>query len=124
MIQQNDPAERRRNHRVLFDAPVSLQDAEGKTYESVLIDISLKGALTKRPAHWDPGTGEPIVLKVKLDNADSVISMQTVIVHTENHAIGFHCIAMDMASITHLRRLVELNLGDQELLHRELAALG
>jgi len=31
---------------------------------------------------------------------------------------------IDLDSISHLRRLVELNLGDEALLERELAALG
>ncbi len=40
------------------------------------------------------------------------ISMQT-----------FRCEHIDIDSITHLKRLIELNLGDEALLHRELAHL-
>ena len=124
MMQHNESGDRRRNRRVLFDAPVSLQTAGGESYETVLIDISLKGALTKIPKNWHVATDEPISLCIRLNQADAVISMQCRIVHTEDDTIGFHCQAMDMDSITHLRRLVELNLGDSELLARELTALG
>lgn len=37
--------------------------------------------------------------------------------------LGFECQHIDLDSISHLRRLVELNLGDEELLERELALL-
>jgi hypothetical protein len=33
------------------------------------------------------------------------------------------CKEIDLDSISHLRRLIELNLGDQEELERELGAL-
>ena len=118
------PGERRRNQRVLFDAPASLQTADGERYETVLMDISLKGALTKIPVNLRVTQDELITLCIHLDDADAVINMQCHIVHREDDAVGFHCHAMDMESITHLRRLVELNLGDPDLLDRELAALG
>ncbi|HXK57002.1 MAG TPA: PilZ domain-containing protein, partial [Gammaproteobacteria bacterium] len=38
--------------------------------------------------------------------------------------LGLRCVSIDMESIGHLRRLVELNLGDAELLHRDLESLG
>ena len=38
--------------------------------------------------------------------------------------VGMVCRHIDVDSISHLRRLVELNLGDEALLERELAALG
>ncbi|VAX04921.1 hypothetical protein MNBD_GAMMA20-584, partial [hydrothermal vent metagenome] len=43
--------------------------------------------------------------------------------HSENDHIGFRCEHIDLESISHLRRLVELNLGDAKLLDRELSAL-
>ena len=42
----------------------------------------------------------------------------------DGELIGFVCRHIDVDSISHLRRLVELNLGDEALLERELAALG
>jgi hypothetical protein len=124
MNQQNKSGERRRNRRVLFDAPANLQTEDGVSYQTLLIDISLKGALTKIPANWPASPEQPITLNIHLDEDDAVISMQCHLIHTEGEAIGFHCHSMDMDSITHLRRLVELNLGDPELLERELATLG
>ena len=50
--------------------------------------------------------------------------MDVEIAHRENDELGLNCKDIDVDSITHLRRLVELNLGDPELLERELSALG
>ena len=124
MTQHNLSGERRRNRRVLFDAPVVLLTAGGDRYDTILIDISLKGALIKIPENWRVAADEPISLNIQLDHADAVICMQCHIAHREVDAIGFHCRTIDMDSITHLRRLVELNLGDPDLLERELAVLG
>ena len=41
----------------------------------------------------------------------------------EAHKLGFECTRIDQQSISHLRRVVELNLGDEALLQRELKAL-
>jgi len=115
--------ERRRFARVLFDAPVTLQTRESRL-ASRLIDISLKGALVRFPDHWLAVVGEPVELIVSLDEADTQIHMRAELAHTEIRQVGFICKEIDMESITHLRRLVELNLGDASLLERELEALG
>jgi hypothetical protein len=47
-----------------------------------------------------------------------------VLTRTRDDLLGFVCRHIDLESISHLRRLVELNLGDESLLERELAALG
>ena len=49
--------------------------------------------------------------------------MQTAVAHIDANSVGFICEHIDLDSISHLKRLVELNLGDEDLLHRELHAL-
>jgi len=41
--------------------------------------------------------------------------------HVEGDHLGFKCQYIDLDSVTHLKRLVELNLGDPEMLEREFA---
>lgn len=43
--------------------------------------------------------------------------------HVEGERSGVLCRSIDLESITHLRRLIEMNLGDAALVERELAAL-
>lgn len=49
--------------------------------------------------------------------------MQVELTHEAKGQLGFVCTNIDLDSIKHLRRLIELNLGDQEELERELGAL-
>ena len=117
------PDERRRFHRILFDAPTRIE-ADGQTLQTQLIDISLKGALAKIPDHWQPKPGQAVVLHVILDEGGTEITMHALCAHIEADRIGFLCDEIDMESISLLKRLVEWNIGDEALLQRDLAALG
>lgn len=119
-----DTQEENRSHqRILFDAPIELRGADETSWLSTAIDVSLKGALVKAPANWNGKLGDEYRLRLQLADGELTIEMEAAIAHIENAHIGFHCKHIDLDSITHLRRLVELNLGDEKILHRELAAL-
>jgi hypothetical protein len=49
--------------------------------------------------------------------------MALTVSHVVDNNAGFKCKHIDMDSITELWRLVELNLGDNDLLKRDLLAL-
>jgi hypothetical protein len=114
--------ERRRFHRILFDAKTTLAHG-GKDFRTEAEDVSLNGALVKRPEGWNGVVGDDVTISIQLDD-EQTITMQTIVAHAETEHLGLRCHHIDMDSITHLRRLVELNLGDTELLERELEALG
>jgi hypothetical protein len=117
------PAQKRRLFtRIAFDADVVLDTLSGK-HECKLVDISLKGALVKRPLPWHASIGEPCRLLVKLAEDGTAISMAGEVAHVEQGRLGIHCTEIDLESITNLRRLVELNLGDEAALHREISAI-
>lgn len=114
--------ERRRFSRIAFHRPVELGvGAERATGE--LLDVSLKGALVEMPRGFDPRIGQPCSLSIRLDAGDAAIRMEGEIAHRRGMLVGVRCDEIDLESIAHLRRLVELNLGDDDLLHRELTAL-
>ncbi len=117
-----DGQNRRRFQRILFDAPALIKSA-AKTYTSNIIDISLKGALVSQPTNWDNISGDKIELEIQLLGNNAQIIMQGAVTHIENGHIGIQCNQIDIDSISHLRRLAELNLGDAELVERELTAL-
>jgi hypothetical protein len=121
-MSENQNKDRRRFHRIIFDAQASLETSSGN-YDTELIDISLKGALAKIPSAWSPQIGEPVTLKVMLGDGGT-ICMQTSCAHVEKDQLGLLCEEIDMISISLLRRLVELNLGDEIILQRDLEALG
>jgi len=116
------PDERRRFSRITFHRPAEL-DAVGERIDCELLDISLKGALVEVPASSPARSGHRASLTIRLDAGDTSIRMSGEIVHREGAMVGLRCSEIDIDSIAHLRRLVELNLGDAELLERELSAL-
>ncbi|MEM9533255.1 MAG: PilZ domain-containing protein [Pseudomonadota bacterium] len=117
-----DSSERRRFHRINLDAQVHLYSGS-QAWRSELIDISLKGALLKRPDEWSGKPGDFYRIEIRLEGG-VVISMSVGVAHISEDRIGFICQRIDMDSFVHLKRLVELNLGDATLLTRELSGLG
>ncbi len=115
-------SERRRFQRIEFDAATELAQGE-RRWPVELHDLSLKGLLVRRPAGWSADAGQPFEARVRLSD-DAEVRMEVTMSHEEGELIGFACQHIDLDSIAHLRRLVELNLGDEALLERELAALG
>lgn len=116
------PREHRHFTRIRLDAGVQISGA-GTDWQTELLDISLRGALVARPDGWNAQPGTPFELRIAL-GPEQTVTMQTSVAHAEPDRVGFRCDHIDVESITHLRRIVELNTGDPELLHRELSALG
>lgn len=120
----NPSDEKRRFSRIEFDCAAEISSDQNH-WSTKLLDVSLKGALVERPAEWHAKHGDEFTLTLKLNNSDISINMEVVAVaHLQDNRIGFDCKHIDIDSISHLRRLVELNLGDPALMDRELSALG
>lgn len=112
-------ADRRQFWRAAFHSPVRIGGPAGSS-EGRLLDLSLKGALVEvgGELHIDDRCDLELAL-----SADVAIRMETVVSHVAGQRVGLRCEHIDLDSITHLRRLVELNAGDAALLDRELSAL-
>ena len=115
---------RRIFQRILFDSEAQVEAAFGQIHVQ-LIDISLNGALIQCPEHWPGSVGDKVSLTIQLSMEEEYsIHMQAKVTHIEQNHIGLHCEHIDIDSISYPRRLMELNLGDADLLERQLAALG
>lgn len=114
--------EQRHFKRVRFFSQ-ALLEADGQTFPTELLDLSLKGALVKKPLASLPAEPTALFLKLQLSDSTEQLIMQVSIAHHHADFLGLHCEKIDIDSISHLRRLLELNLGDPELLSRELAEL-
>jgi hypothetical protein len=114
--------ERRRFTRILFSNPATLMTASGD-YNCRVLDLSLKGALITLPVSYVPLQGEAANLKFHLPDSDVLISMEVEVRHVEADYLGLHCGQIDLESVTHLKRLIELNIGDNTVLNREIEQL-
>lgn len=119
MTDSND--DRRRFKRIAFDAKTQLSQGD-RNWQVQLVDLSLKGMLIERPEPWRADTEQAFNADIKLSN-EVHVQMDVRLAHDENGQLGFVCEHITLDSISHLRRLIELNLADHDELERELAAL-
>jgi hypothetical protein len=121
----NTAQNRRQFTRINFESPAQLFTSE-QTVAAQVKDISLKGALIEITSNndWQPVAGGHCEIVISLDDSPIKIYMHASVAHvTNNKTIGLLCEHIDLESIGHLRKLVELNLGDSALLERELKVL-
>jgi hypothetical protein len=114
-------SEHRRFTRIPFISQATLE-TRGQSFAVEVHDLSLKGALLQRPNGWQGQIGGVVVARIVLQD-DSNIEMEGEIAHLETDRVGIRCEHLDIDSATHLRRLVELNLGNAAQLERELHAM-
>lgn len=114
--------ERRQFARVAFASGAELITTQERLACQVL-DISLKGVLLQLPEGHEPLAGMPCLVRLPLSTDDIVIAMAGEISHVAGRHVGVQCRSIDLESITHLRRLMDINLGDPEASERELKAL-
>lgn len=114
--------EQRRFQRIDFDARIQL-DLGGESFPGVLRDISLKGALVVLGDTGHPiREGDQGHLTIRLDEGSVEMKMEVTVAyfHPVRHACGLSIQTMDVETASHLRRLIEVNLGDEDALQREL----
>ena len=114
-------SEHRSFTRIPFDADTSVsQDDEKWSVE--LMNVSLNGVLFKQPQNWKIHPGKPLLVCITIADRTQ-IKMEVSLVHITSEEAGCQCQHIDLDSITLLKRLIELNVGDDAFLERELSAL-
>jgi len=114
--------EKRHYQRIAFDAEV-LMEHEGSSWVCHLVDISLKGILVVFPDELEVTIGDTYVMEFRL-GPEASINMSVKVMHKQDHVTGLEWSDIDLESLTHLRRLLELNMSDPDEMHRELSELG
>ncbi|USD64822.1 PilZ domain-containing protein [Vibrio sp. SCSIO 43136] len=115
--------ERRRFSRIIYQAPVQVRQ-DTVCLETSIRDLSLHGLLLAATEDTVLLSNKlPVSVSFTLPDSDVVISLQAEIVGMDNNSIRLRIQHIDIDSISHLKRLVELNVGDESLLHRELEQL-
>ncbi len=115
-------SERRHNKRIPFIAEINLRHND-QQWSCVLEDISLKGLLVTAPEQMQADLSATYEIELVLGEG-AAIHMQATVSHTGESGWGMHWENIDLDGLTHLRRLLELNMQDPSEMHRELAELG
>ncbi|MDD5028012.1 MAG: PilZ domain-containing protein [Rhodoferax sp.] len=108
--------------RVPFSTAVTLH-LDHQTHQVRLLDIALKGALVQTTENENLQLGQPCRLLLPLTGGGQAIEMNGRIAHLEERNVGVRCEHIELASLTLLRRLLELNTGDADTMDRELSQL-
>ena len=123
-MSQDPSNEKRHFTRIPFNATASVTSTNsGQKYMAELLDISLKGVLIRKPDDWQGNDGDEFLVDLQLAGSEVELKLNVIVVHIEGSHVGFKTEQMDLDTATHLHRLLELNLGDEKLLERELSEL-
>lgn len=114
--------DKRRFTRIIFSTPAQLE-VDGNRYETSLVDLSLKGALVEFKQELKGQVGKPCSLTFTLEDTEVTIKILGDIAHVEQNSVGIVCTKIDLDSVSHLKRLIALNIGNEQLLDRELTCL-
>ncbi|MFM2588957.1 PilZ domain-containing protein [Vibrio sp. TBV020] len=114
--------ERRRFSRIVYQTQAELTQDSTKVYAAVS-DLSLHGLLLTSDQSTLLDTDKQVDVEFSLSGSDVSIQLVGNIVGLNNNVIRLCIDHIDIESIGHLKRLVELNVGDDELLHRDIEHL-
>lgn len=110
----------RRFRRVPFIAAVDVS-VNSCHWSGTLIDVALKGALVELEGEACIPLESRSHLSITLPGTTVSLDFEGILVHRAQNHYGFKFVSEDLVTLTHLRKLVELNTGDPEATQLELA---
>ncbi|HHX8560334.1 TPA: PilZ domain-containing protein [Vibrio diabolicus] len=115
-------AERRRFSRILHQALAKVEQRD-LAIEARIQDLSLHGLLMKVEETEALDLALPVHVTFSFDQSEQVITLKAQIVDISKCEIRLKIIKIDIESISQLKRFIELNVGNNDLLNRELEHL-
>ncbi|MFV0450064.1 MAG: PilZ domain-containing protein [Vibrio sp.] len=114
--------ERRRFSRIIYQAVATLTQGNYQL-TTCIQDLSLKGLLLWAEDEPQLDTNSIVDVAFTLPGSDITITLSATLIMQNERILHLKIDHIDIESVGHLRRLVELNVGNDELLHRELEHL-
>ena len=111
-------SEQRKFHRIPFET-VALVTHAGHSHACDLVDLALQGAMFRAPEGLPLEMKDRCALSIFLPSTDQTLEFRGELVHQEMTDYGFRFTSEDADSMGHLRRLLELNLGDSAQTDRQ-----
>jgi hypothetical protein len=113
-------SEKRRFARIDLEGRARLELGE-QNRPVELLDLSLKGALVQNAA-VSAGVGDECRLTLELDDSDLTIPIQARVTHVQEDRLGIEFTQLDVEAMQHIRRMLELNAGRDDLAVGNLAS--
>jgi hypothetical protein len=113
-------AERRNFQRVPFGCKAEIH-YNGRKYPAELLNICLLGAMALCKDSIPLAEGNCCELSIHLLDSEITLQFDAKVIHYQKNRLGFQFISVDTETATHLRRLLELNIGSAEVIDKELA---
>jgi hypothetical protein len=120
--------DQRRFKRIPFEKPIQLIKTTDpdESFPGSLKDISLKGALVSLESNEHSiAVDDLLTLAIGPFQGDFDITLNVDVAYIGDgeNTLGLNITSLDVESAAHLRRLIEVNLGDEVLIQRELSNL-
>lgn len=112
--------DKRKFHRIPFQCECQISNGDRK-WTCELLDISLRGALFTLPLNVSLELGANCYLDIWLADGDIDLQFEAELVHQEEDRYGFLFLSENLETLTHLRRLLELNLGSDDFTRKEFS---
>jgi len=107
--------------RIPFEAEVTVTSCQD-VWTGELLDVAMKGAMVGTGTSLPLSLGDNCRLSIFLPGAPISLDFETELVHSEEGCYGFKFVSENLETLTHLRKLIELNTGDAEATRSELSA--
>lgn len=109
----------RRFRRIPFEAIVTIQ-TDQEEFSGELLDVALKGALVETESQLALPLESECGLNITIPDSPIKLNFRAKLIHKEDNHSGFLFTSEDLDTLTHLRKLIELNTGDVEATRSEL----
>ncbi|XAW89191.1 PilZ domain-containing protein [Vibrio sp. CDRSL-10 TSBA] len=114
--------ERRHFSRIIYQAPATIIQGDYQL-ATCIQDLSLHGLLLWAVDEPDIDPSRLVDVSFMLPDSDINITLSAQLVNQDERILRLTIDHIDIESISHLKRLVELNVGNDSLLHREMEYL-
>ena len=114
--------ERRKFSRVVYQANITLQQ-DDKQWKGSLVDLSLHGLLINLADNKEIKENSELSVRFTLNESDIDISAKCKLINRTDNTLRLCISHIDIDSISHLKRLIELNVGSSDMLLRQLSEL-
>ncbi|SHJ52967.1 PilZ domain-containing protein [Malonomonas rubra DSM 5091] len=118
LLEESRMSEQRFYRRISFHTEAKLNISDN-SYPCELIDLALQGALFKSELELPLAVNQQCDISITLPSSNLTLEFNGELIHQRGAFYGFLFVSEDAATMGHLRRLLELNIGDGDEVDRE-----